>query len=155
MLNKNKTFFAKAADVKKNWILVDAKNKVLGRLASQIAKVLRGKHKKNYTPHIDCGDNIVVINAQYVKLTGKKIQQKTYYRHTGYPGGIKEKKVSSMLNDSTSSTQVLDLAVKRMMPKESPLARRQMKNLFIYPNSTHKHQAQNPSLTQLIKVKNE
>ena len=150
MINSGKTYFAKPSTIKKNWLLVDAKDQTLGRLASQISKVLRGKHKADYTPHMDCGDNIVVINAKYVKLTGKKLEQKIYYRHTGFPGGIKQKTAGQILSGKFS-TRLLNLAVKRMLPKESPLARKQLKNLYIFADSNHLHEAQKPSLTQLVK----
>ncbi|MFQ3307606.1 MAG: large subunit ribosomal protein L13 [Candidatus Midichloriaceae bacterium] len=144
------TYFANPADVKKDWLLVDANNQVLGRLASQIAKVLRGKHKCYYTPHIDTGDNIVVINAEKIKLTGKKLKQKIYYRHTGYPGGLKERTAFDILS-SNRPEELLQLAVKRMMPKESPLARKQLKNLHVYVGEIHAHDAQKPKTINLTK----
>jgi large subunit ribosomal protein L13 len=150
MINLGKTYFAKPSTISKKWFLVDAKDQTLGRLASQIAKVLRGKHKVDYTPHMDCGDNIVVINAKYVKLTGKKLEQKTYYRHTGYPGGIK-KRTAGQIIEGKFPTRILNLAVKRMLPKESPLARKQLKNLHIFAEAEHLHEAQKPTPIQLVK----
>jgi large subunit ribosomal protein L13 len=150
MINLSKTFFAKPSNIEKKWLLVDAKGKTLGRLASQIAKILRGKHKASYTPNMDCGDNIVVINAKYVHLTGKKMHQKIYYRHTGYPGGIKQRTAYEIL-EGKHPTRVLNLAVRRMLPKESPLAREQLKNLYLYAGNEHLHQAQNPTPLEIVK----
>ena len=150
MINLGKTFFAKPSNIEKRWLLVDAKGKTLGRLASQIAKILRGKHKASYTPNMDCGDNIVVINAKHVHLTGKKMHQKIYYRHTGYPGGIKQRTAHDILNGK-HPTRVLSLAVRRMLPKESPLAREQLKNLHLYAENEHLHQAQKPTPLQIVK----
>lgn len=137
------TYFANPSNIQKSWLLIDAKDQVLGRLSAQIAKILRGKHKPSYTPHMDCGDNIVVINAEKVRLTGKKLQQKVYYKHTGFPGGIKEKTAGEMLNGRYPE-RMLKLAVKRMLPKESPLARQQFKNLYVYSGENHPHAAQKP-----------
>ena len=137
------TKFLKTADVEKKWILLDAEDIVLGRLATYIALHLRGKHRADYTPHIDCGDNIVVINAEKIALTGRKRTQKTYYRHTGYVGGIKEVTADKVL-DGRFPERVLKKAVQRMLPKESPLARKQLSNLYIYAGTEHKHEAQKP-----------
>ena len=131
MINLGKTYFAKPSNITKKWLLVDAKNQKLGRLAIQIAKILRGKHKASYTPNMDCGDNIVVINSRYITLTGKKLYQNVYYKHTGYPGGIKENTAHYILSGKYPG-RLLSLAVKHPIPKESPLARRQLKNLYIY-----------------------
>jgi large subunit ribosomal protein L13 len=144
------TFFAKTQDVERKWLLIDGRNQVLGRLAAQIAKLLRGKHKPYYTPHINCGDNIIVINADKVKLTGKKPQQKIYYKHTGYPGGIKEIKAVDLLSGKYPQ-RMLTLAVKRMLPKESPLARQQLKDLHVYSGNEHPHEAQKPTLVNIVK----
>ena len=133
----------KPADVEKKWILIDAQNAVVGRLASFIAMRLRGKHRPDYTPHVDCGDHVVVVNADKVKFTGRKLDQKIYYRHTGYPGGIKEITAGKQLNGRFPE-RVLEKAVERMLPKESPLARRQMTHLHIYNGGEHPHQAQTP-----------
>lgn len=144
------TFFAKNSDVQKKWLLVDAENQVLGRLASQIAKILRGKHKAYYTPHTNCGDNIVIINSNKIKLTGKKFQQKIYYRHTGYPGGIKQITAIDLISGKHPE-RMLQLAVKRMLPKESPLARQQLKNMYVYATKDHPHSAQQPTLINPVK----
>ena len=137
-----KTFSARPADIDKKWILVDADGVVLGRMASQIALILRGKHKPSYTPHMDCGDNVVVINAGKVKLTGKKLSDKIYYRHTGYPGGIKERRAGEIL-DGKHPERVVQKAIERMIPG-GPLGRRQFKNLRVYAGAEHPHEAQNP-----------
>ena len=137
-----KTYSQKPAEVDKKWVLFDAEGVVLGRLASEIARRLRGKHLPTFTPHVDGGDHIVVINAQKVILTGRKRENKTYFRHTGYPGGIKEQKAGKML-DGKFPERVLELAVTRMMPG-GPLTRAQLKNLRIYSGSDHPHEAQAP-----------
>ncbi len=134
-----KTFVAKEKEVKKNWYLVNAENKILGRLATQIAMRLRGKHKPIFTPHADTGDFIVVINAEKVSLTGKKWDKKIYYRHSGYIGGLKEITAKKLLEKKPED--VLRFAVKGMLPKNS-LGRRQLKKLKIYVGSDHPHQAQ-------------
>jgi len=133
----------KPADVEKKWIVIDAENAVVGRLASFIAMRLRGKHRADYTPHVDCGDYVVVVNADKVKFTGRKLLQKTYYWHTGYPGGIKERTEGKIL-DGKFPERILEKAVERMLPKESPLARKQMTHLRIYTSAEHPHEAQAP-----------
>jgi len=133
----------KPADVEKKWILIDAENVVVGRLATFIAMRLRGKHRPDYTPHVDCGDHVVVINADKVKFTGRKLQQKTYYWHTGYPGGIKERTADKILGGKFPE-RILEKAVERMLPKESPLARKQMTHLRIFAGAEHSHEAQQP-----------
>ena len=135
----------KPADVEKKWIVIDAENAVVGRLATFIANRLRGKHRADYTPHVDCGDHVVVINADKVKLTGRKLEQKTYYWHTGYPGGIKETTAGKVLGGKFPE-RVLKKAVERMLPKESPLARKQLTHLRIYNGAAHPHEAQNPEV---------
>jgi large subunit ribosomal protein L13 len=135
----------KPADVEKKWIVIDAQDAVVGRLASFIAMRLRGKHRPDFTPHVDCGDFVVVVNADKVKLTGRKLVQKTYYWHTGYPGGIKERTAGKIL-DGKFPERVLEKAVERMLPKESPLARAQMTHLRLYNSAEHPHQAQNPEV---------
>jgi large subunit ribosomal protein L13 len=125
-----KTYVAKPSEIKKNHYVVDANGLVLGRMASEIAKLLRGKHKPTYTPNMDCGDDIIVINAEKVKLTGKKDANKTYYRHTGYPGGLKSQKASDIL-EGKNPEKVVKLAIKRMIPN-NPLGRKQLKNLKVY-----------------------
>lgn len=139
-----KTFSLKPADVEKKWFVVDAENVVLGRLASMIAKRLRGKHLPTYTPHVNCGDNIIVINADKIALTGQKRQDKTYYWHTGYPGGIKERTAEKILTGKFPE-RVVEKAVERMIPR-TPLGRLQMKALRVYAGSEHPHEAQNPEI---------
>jgi large subunit ribosomal protein L13 len=139
------TVSLKPADVEKKWILIDAQDAVVGRLATFIAMRLRGKHRPDYTPNVDCGDFVVVINADKVKLTGRKLEQKTYYWHTGHPGGIKERTAGNILSGKIPE-RVLEKAVERMLPKESPLARRQMTHLRIYNSAEHPHEAQNPQV---------
>jgi len=138
-----KTFTAKPAEVEKKWILIDAENLVVGRLASLIAMRLRGKHLPTFTPHVDCGDNVVVINAGKVVLTGQKYADKKYYWHTGHPGGIKERTARALL-EGRFPERVLEAAVRRMMPG-GPLTRRQLKNLRIYAGAEHPHEAQQPA----------
>jgi large subunit ribosomal protein L13 len=133
----------KPAEVEKKWIVIDAENAVVGRLASFIAMRLRGKHRPDYTPHVDCGDYVVVINADKVKFTGRKLDQKIYYRHTGHPGGVKSITAGKQLAGRFPE-RVLEKAVERMLPKESPLARAQMTHLRIFHGAEHTHQAQSP-----------
>jgi large subunit ribosomal protein L13 len=133
----------KPADVEKKWIVIDAENAVVGRLASFIAMRLRGKHRADYTPHVDCGDFVVVVNADKVKFTGKKLQDKIYYWHTGHPGGVKQRTAGGILGGKYPE-RILEKAVERMLPKESPLARKQMTHLRIYNAPEHPHEAQNP-----------
>ena len=135
----------KPADVEKKWIVIDAENAVVGRLASFIAMRLRGKHRADYTPHVDCGDFVVVVNADKVKLTGKKLTDKIYYWHTGHPGGVKQRTAGQIL-EGRFPERVLEKAVERMLPKESPLARAQMTHLRLYNSGEHPHQAQNPEV---------
>lgn len=137
------TVTTKPSDVKKDWILIDAEGLVTGRLASHIAKILRGKNKATFTPNIDTGDNVVVINADKIVLTGRKWDAKKYFWHTGHPGGIKERTARKVI-EGRFPTRVLEKAVERMMPKESPLARAQMKKLHIYAGAEHPHEAQQP-----------
>ncbi len=138
------TVSAKPAEVEKKWLLIDADGLVVGRLASIIANHLRGKHKALYTPHVDCGDYIIVINAEKVRFTGRKAQQKMYYRHTGYPGGIKEVRADKVL-EGRFPERVLEKAVERMVPR-GPLGRQQMRNLRIFKGTEHPHVAQNPEV---------
>jgi large subunit ribosomal protein L13 len=137
-----KTFSATPKDIDKSWILIDANGLVVGRLAALIATRLRGKHKPSFTPHMDDGDNIVVINAGNVVFTGKKRADKVYNWHTGYPGGIKSRTAEKIL-DGKHPERVLLKAVERMVPR-GPLGRKQMKNLKIYAGAEHPHEAQNP-----------
>lgn len=140
-----KTYSAKPADIENKWWVIDAEDVILGRLSSDVAKILRGKHKPTYTPHMDCGDHVIILNAEKVKLTGKKRENKKYYWHTGHPGGIKERTAEKIL-DGRFPERVLEKAVERMMPKESPLARKQMKKLHIYAGNAHPHEAQKPDV---------
>lgn len=133
----------KPAEVEKKWIVIDAQDAVVGRLASFVANRLRGKHLPTYTPHVDCGDFVVVINADKVKFTGRKLQNKIYYWHTGHPGGVKQRTPDQILNGRFPE-RVLEKAVERMLPKESPLARKQLTHLRIYAGAEHPHAAQNP-----------
>jgi large subunit ribosomal protein L13 len=137
-----KTFSAKPSDIDKKWLLIDAQGVVLGRLASLIAMRLRGKHKPTFTPHMDMGDNIVVINADKVQLTGAKRADKRYYWHTGFPGGIKHRTAGQIL-EGKHPERVLSKAVERMLPG-GPLSRQQMTHLKIYAGAEHPHAAQNP-----------
>ncbi len=139
-----KTYSAKPADIEKKWVLIDAENLVVGRLASVIAMRLRGKHLPTFTPHMDMGDHVIVINADKVKFTGKKLSDKIYYRHTGYPGGIKSTTPESIL-EGRFPERVLQLAVKRMLPG-GPLSHKQLSHLRIYAGSNHPHEAQNPEV---------
>ena len=142
-----KTYSAKESEIKKDWILVDAENVVLGRLAVEVANRLRGKHKSTYTPHMDCGDNVIVINAGRVKLTGRKLQNKTYYWHTGYPGGIKSTNAEKILSGKTPEN-VVKKAIERMIPK-GPLGRKQLANLRVYAGSEHPHDSQKPEILNM------
>ncbi len=137
-----KTYSAKPTEVEKKWLLIDAEGLVVGRLAALIATKLRGKHKPTYTPHIDCGDNVIVVNADKVVFTGNKRNDKDYFWHTGHPGGIKNRKAHQIL-DGKYPERVLEKAVQRMMPG-GPLSRRQLKNLKVYTGTEHPHQAQEP-----------
>lgn len=145
-----KTYSARPADVEKKWILVDAKDVVLGRLASVVALRLRGKHKPSFTPHIDCGDNVIVINAQQVKLTGKKRENDVFYWHTGYTGGIKERTKAQIL-DGKYPERVIEKAVERMLPK-GPLGRKIFSNLRVYPGAAHPHEAQQPEVLDIASM---
>ncbi|HVO03652.1 MAG TPA: 50S ribosomal protein L13 [Candidatus Cybelea sp.] len=136
------TASSKPSEVVKKWVLIDAEGVVLGRLASIVANRLRGKHKPTYTPHIDDGDNVVIINAAKVKVTGRKLEREVFYYHTGHPGGIKERKWGKILG-SAHPERLLEKAVERMVPR-GPLGRRQMKNLRVYPGAEHPHAAQQP-----------
>jgi len=138
-----KTYSARAADIEKKWILVDADGVVLGRLAAEVAKILRGKHKPSYTPHMDCGDNVIVVNADRVRLTGRKWSDKTYYWHTGHPGGIKQRTAGQIL-EGRHPERVVIKAIERMVPR-GPLGRQQMKNLRVYAGAEHPHEAQQPA----------
>lgn len=142
-----RTYSAKVDEVPRKWYLVDATDKPLGRLASEIAKRLRGKHKPEYTPHIDTGDNIVVINVEKIRVTGNKSQDKMYYRHTGYPGGIKETNFEKL--QAKAPERILEIAIKGMLPK-NPLGRAMYRKLKVYAGPEHKHTAQQPEPIELV-----
>ena len=145
-----KTFSLKKEDIKKDWILIDAKDAVLGRLAVFSANILRGKNKPNYTPNQDCGDNLIIINSDHVHLTGKKAKDKIYYRHTGYPGGIKETNPEKM-KAKDKSNEIIKLAIKRMIPS-GPLGKKQLSNCKIYSGEKHSHEAQQPKKVDFTKL---
>src|SRR5690625_2861197 len=136
-----KTYMAKPGEVERQWYVVDAEGKTLGRLASQVATVLRGKHKPQYTPHVDTGDFVIVVNADQVHLTGRKLDQKVYYRHTGHPGGLKETKAKDLRR--TRPERMIELAVWGMLPHHR-LGRRMIRKLKVYRGTDHPHQAQQP-----------
>ena len=138
-----KTFMASPATIDRKWYVVDATDITLGRLASEVAKVLRGKNKPIFTPHIDCGDNVIVINAEKIKVTGKKMDQKVYYHHSDYVGGLKEATLREKLEKKPE--QVIELAVKGMLPK-GPLGRQMFTKLHVYAGPEHKHEAQKPEV---------
>ena len=138
-----KTFMASPAVINRKWYVVDASGKTLGRMASEIAKILRGKNKPIFTPHMDTGDYVIVVNADKVAVTGKKLEQKIYYRHSGYVGGMKETKLKEKL--AKKPEQVIELAVKGMLPK-GPLGRQMYKKLFVYAGPEHNHAAQKPEV---------
>jgi len=145
-----KTISANKETVHKEWVLIDAEGQPLGRLATKVARLLRGKLKTNYTPHVDCGDNVIIINAEKVKLTGKKMDDKVYLRHTGYPGGQRESTPRSLL--AKKPTSVVEKAVKGMLPKNR-LGADLYRNLFVYAGPDHPHQAQQPKQVQLTSIK--
>jgi large subunit ribosomal protein L13 len=141
------TYSAKAADIQKKWLIIDAKGLVVGRLATLVAMRLRGKHKPTYTPHVDDGDNVIVINAAQAVLTGRKREKKVYYHHTGHIGGIKERTAKSIL-EGRFPERVVEKAIERMLPR-GPLARQQLSNLRVYPGPDHPHAAQNPEVVDV------
>jgi len=145
-LHIHKTYVAKPGEVEKKWYVVDATDKTLGRLATQIASVLRGKHKPQYTPHEDVGDYVIVVNAEKIQVTGRKLEQKVYYRHSGYPGGIRGVTLQEQLNRHPE--RVIEHAVKGMLP-HGPLGRRMFKKLKVFVGPEHTHQAQNPQVMDL------
>lgn len=145
-----KTYSAKPSDIEKKWILIDAEDAVLGRLAVIVADILRGKHKTTFTPHMDCGDNVIIINAAKVHLTGKKRQQKSYWRHTGHPGGLKFTYAGPILSGKHPG-RVITAAVKRMIPA-GPLGRKILGNLRVYGGPEHPHEAQQPTKLDLAKM---
>ncbi len=145
-----KTVSANKATVTKEWVVIDASNQVLGRLSSKVAKILRGKYKPNYTPHVDCGDNVIIINAEKVRLTGKKLTDKEYVRHTGYPGGQRFSTPKEMLR--RRPIFVIEHAVKGMLPKNR-LASALYRNLYVYAGPEHPHEAQKPKVLDLNTIK--
>lgn len=142
-----KTYTARPADIDKKWILIDAEGIVLGRLASIVAMRLRGKHKATFTPHMDMGDNVIIINADKIQLTGNKRADKIYYWHTGHPGGIKQRSAGQIL-EGKFPERVVEKAIQRMLPG-GPLSRQQMKNLRVYASAEHPHEAQNPEVLDI------
>jgi large subunit ribosomal protein L13 len=145
-----RTVSANKATVNKEWVVVDAEGEVLGRLASKVAKLIRGKHKPNFTPHVDCGDNVVVINAEKIKLTGNKWNDKTYIRHTGYPGGQRTLSANELM--AKSPDKVVEKAVKGMLPKNK-LGSALFRNLYVYTGSEHQQEAQKPKMINLNDIK--
>jgi large subunit ribosomal protein L13 len=141
------SYSAKPAEVEKKWFLIDGQGLVVGRLATIVAMRLRGKHKPTYTPHVDCGDNIIIVNAEKVVLTGRKVQQKVYYHHTGYPGGIKERTAGFILGGKFPQ-RVVEKAIQRMLPR-GPLGRQQLSNLRVYAGPSHPHEAQQPEALEI------
>ncbi|MDR0677088.1 MAG: 50S ribosomal protein L13 [Holosporaceae bacterium] len=145
-----RTFSIKAGEIKKKWVLVDATNLILGRLSAVVATHLRGKHRPDFTPNMDCGDYVVVVNADKVCVTGNKMENYVFYWHTGYPGGIKQRTLRERLS-SKFPERVISKAVERMLPK-GPLGRKMLENLKIYKTSDHPHAAQNPTVLNLVSV---
>ena len=143
------TNFIKKSEIRNNWLLIDAENVVVGRLAAYISKVLRGKNKSQYTPHMDNGDFIVITNVEKIKFTGKKFNKKKYYKHTGYPGGLKTRTPYMIV--STKPEEILKLAVKRMLPR-GPLAKKQLSKLKVYKGIKHPHEVQNPTVIDFGKI---
>ena len=137
----NKTYTMKASEIQKEWLIIDATDKTVGRLASQVAAILRGKHKPTFTPHMDCGDNVIIINAEKIKFTGNKLTDKIYYRHTNHPGGLKQETAKEILNKAPE--RILEKAIKGMLPKNK-LGRKMYRNLYVYVGSNHPHEAQKP-----------
>lgn len=140
-----KTISAKNETVEKSWFVLNAEGKVLGRIASEVAKVIRGKHKASFTPHVDCGDNVIIINAEKIRLTGDKMNVKEYVRHTGYPGG--QRKVTPKVLLTKKPEKVVEMAVRGMLPRNR-LGRQVFKNLHVYAGSEHPHEAQNPKVLE-------
>jgi large subunit ribosomal protein L13 len=144
--NKLRTYMAKPKEIDRKWYVVDAAGKTLGRLSSEVASVLRGKHKPTYTPHVDTGDHVIILNASKIELTGKKMSDKLYHRHTGHPGGLRTRTAQEMRD--TRPEKMLELAIKGMLPKNS-LGRKMAKKLHVYAGNEHPHQAQNPENYEL------
>ncbi|MGM8365605.1 50S ribosomal protein L13 [Virgibacillus sp. W0181] len=140
------TFMANENNIERKWLVVDAEGERLGRLASEVASILRGKHKPTYTPHADTGDHVIIVNAEKIELTGNKLQDKKYYRHSGYPGGLKERNAAEMRKNY--SEKMIEITIKGMLPK-GPLGRQMLKKLHVYKGSEHKNQAQKPEVYKL------
>lgn len=145
-----KTISANVKTVQKNWVLVDAEDQVLGRLASKVAKIIRGKNKPDFTPHVDCGDNVIIINAEKIKLSGNKMEEKVYIRHTGFPGGQRELTAAQLLKKKPEA--LVEKAVKGMLPKNK-LGSKLFNNLYVVVGSNHKHEAQKPKTITLEDIK--
>ena len=143
------TSFIKKSEIKNNWLLINAENAIVGRLAAYVSKILRGKNKSQYTPNLDNGDFVIITNIEKIKFTGKKYKNKKYYRHTGYPGGIKE--TSPIKLQKSKPEEILKLAVKRMLP-DGPLAKKQLSKLKIYKGISHPHESQNPKIIDFAKI---
>ena len=141
-----KSFMQKKENIKRDWYVIDASSDTLGRVATKAATVLRGKHKPTYTPHVDCGDYVIIINAKDVKLTGNKLKDKKYYNHSGYPGGLRERTAKEMVNNYPE--EMVERAVKGMLP-HNRLGRAMGKKLFVYADDNHKHQAQKPTVLEV------
>jgi len=142
----SKTYMAKAQDIERKWYLVDATDMVLGRLSTEVASILRGKHKPTFTPHVDCGDYVIIVNAEKVAFTGKKLDDKIYFRHSGYPGGLKSRTAKVMLE--LQPEKVLEKAIRGMLPKNR-LGEQMYRKLFVYAGPEHPHQAQKPEVLDL------
>ncbi|MGG3449652.1 MULTISPECIES: 50S ribosomal protein L13 [Bacillaceae] len=140
------TYMAKASEIERKWFVIDAEGKTLGRLSSEVASILRGKHKPTFTPHVDTGDNVIILNASKIELTGNKLQGKIYYRHSMYPGGLKTRTAQDMRDKNPE--RMLELAIKGMLPKGS-LGRQMFKKLHVYAGAEHKHEAQQPEVYEL------
>ncbi|MCZ8181861.1 MAG: 50S ribosomal protein L13 [Beijerinckiaceae bacterium] len=150
LTSATRSFVAKPAEVEKKWIVIDGTGLVVGRLASIIAMRLRGKHKASFTPHVDMGDNVIVINAEKVVFTGRKLSQKNYYHHTGYPGGIKERSAKFII-EGRFPERIVEKAVERMLPR-GPLGRQQLGNLRVYKGAAHPHDAQQPQVLDVASL---
>lgn len=147
-----KTISANKETAKKEWVIVDATDQVLGRLGTKVAKLLRGKYKPNFTPHVDCGDNVIIINADKVRLTGKKMTDRVYYTYTGYPGGQREHTPESILAKKDGAEKLLRRVIKGMLPKNR-LGAKLLSNMYVYEGAEHKHEAQSPKLIDINTLK--
>lgn len=145
-----KTISANAATVQKQWIVIDAENEIIGRLSTEVAKILRGKHKASFTPHVDCGDNVIIVNAEKVRFTGNKMAEKMYVHHTGYPGGQRHQTATAVMKKDP--TRLITHAVRGMLPKNR-LGRAVMKNLYVYVGPSHPHEGQTPKVVELKSIK--